>query len=231
MKKVIATILTIITAIGFTVGIVGCKKVEYPEFTAEAPVYDYYIWQSKTRYIFKIPYANGTEFYEAVSLDYYDEFLEFYNGEYKKLSEEAHYLLNPPSTDPTRIPSDTSFCVYFDVLEEESKALDEFYIYEQVKVYQEGLDRRYDQESLNKGGRKWTVNFECILPPVEKDYGNDYTLEFGESNIDNYNYNYFINVYAEEGCIGTIYCRVRDNKKIPLSWFKEYFATNLYYGG
>ncbi len=224
MKKFTTILITLIITCVTALELGGCKeKIVRPEFTAESPCYGNADLLQNTLYkeffFDTLPYG----------LDPYDEFVKYYKTEFKQVSDKDFYVLNlgEPVDDPAL--DRQRYCNVYGQLNTDNE-LENLFLFEGVEIYDESVGGWLDNvDEIKPGYHNWTIYLSIVCVPVENELIGEFTLEFGRLKEKDGICDSFINIYCQSICIAT--CEYREGVDIPLSWYENFFKTNLIYGG
>jgi len=224
MKKFTTILITLIITCATALGLGGCKqKIVRPEFTAESPCYSSTDLLQNTLYkeffFDTLPYGS----------DPYDEFVKYYKSDFKQVTDKNFYVLNLGEPIDYFEADQSRHCNIYGTLNNNCQ-LEDLYLMQGVEIYNENVGGWLDNvDEIKPGYHNWTIYLSIISVPVENELIGEFTLEFGRLNETDGICDSFINIYCQSVCIAT--CEYREGVGIPLSWYENYFKTNLIYGG
>lgn len=240
LKKFLATIIAVLSAASIAVGFSGCKddEISLPPMTAEAPYYEYdsisdlTLCKRFSKYDKRFEEGISEEEYE--NYDAYNEFIDYYNGEFKNSCLDKFYLLNPgyPQEGWGPYMNTRDFEIYTEEIKEDEAYVNTL-VSESIMLYDRKIGSPYDSnhyhgEPVLDGASHWTIYMRIFLFPIANELDGEIRLEFGEYNSEKWRFDHYINLYIGETCLGTCYYDAA--VEIPLSWYQNYFKTNLFYG-
>lgn len=228
VKKLIALILATITAACVAVGFSGCKEeIELPPMTESAPEVKITFSEMEC---YPIPKAFGPQG------DYceYNRFMLYYNGTYeqfgsfRQVCDKKFYFINAALIEP-EVQGRFNMGAGIAILVKKGSSTENGLVNPVITC--EGAVTDNDIGIYRKKGPNspHTMEFEAYFLPV-KDGVEDtqLILKFGKLSGTHY-YNYYINLYKGESCIGTVYFHTEVS--IPQDWFEGLFTRHLVYGG
>lgn len=200
-KKLLAVILTMLSATTVAVGFSGCKDNETENALPPQP---------------------------PGSIQYFDEFEDlknYYEYDFHKTNDEQFYLLNPGYTDEHPFVKLRTYAIKCEDLDNKSKRLIDPTIKEDLNIFDEDLGTIMD---VNKDTGLPVLSFSIYVTflPLQKDFTKDYRFTFEyEPNTNNETWDSKIKIYDSRTIIAEcLYYKYAD---ISQEWLENYFINNL----
>lgn len=210
VKKLIISIISILSTISLTFGIAGCVKEGNGQGQSAS--------EPGTQNPIVIPMP------KYIAFSNFEEFKNYYETEFSAINSERFYLLSPAMES-----INGGFTSSFSFTGEETLNLDEPFINPVIEeyfiVYSEELGTGVDL-NLETGAPAISFDMGITLYPVSQnhEHNKDFVFEFSEYT-GKFKWQYTVKIYENETLIGE--CFYYQTVEIPQSWMENYLRKNL----
>ena len=218
LKKLIAILLTTLTAACIAVGFSGCKEEEdlYAgyKFTAEAPI----IEDKTSKDPDLVEWFNDTDEYDRDYYDYYyqyrfDEYVQYY---FANFAGSGMYLFDCVESDWPCVGGTPWFGFY-------KNGTSDLIINVSYTIYKNELGSDGDPDGRYTGLRR-SVFIDILIKPISDYKKSKFNFEFGKTGNRKY-----INVYLGDEGFAT--CYFENYVPVQQEWWTNFITENLIWMG